>query len=249
MKKKVEEIYRKRIEQEKNSLKTRVKELTAKENVMRSAIKSDYRSIDLKNRFLMNIMNSLGNLSIIEGAYKTNEMTCLFSKMLQYNFGTRGSFVSLEKELENVKSYLRIQQMCSLNKFDYQLKCNCSLKNKFVPYFSIYIFVENSILHGFDKIDYKGKLEILIFEDEKDYFIQIKDNGVGMISKKFKAFFKKDVDSSDANDYELSIQSFRKRIVSLFGKNYDIELQSKHEKGFQVLIRIPLAIEGIKVNG
>ncbi|AUJ32721.1 MAG: PocR ligand-binding domain-containing protein [Liquorilactobacillus nagelii] len=247
--KKVEELYRKRIEQERDDLKSEVKKMAARQNISKTSIKYNNQSIDLRNRFLTNIMNSLGNLSIIEGAYKTNEMTCLFSKMLQYNFGTHANFVSLEKELDNVKNYLRIQQICSANKFDYELKYSCSLKNKFIPYFSIYIFAENSILHGFDKIDYKGKLKISIFEDEKDYFVQIEDNGSGMDPKKFKAFFKKDVDSINTNDYELSIQSFRKRIISLFGKGYDIKIQSKYEEGFRTLIKIPLAIEGIKVNG
>lgn len=247
--KKVEELLRKRTEQENDNLEMKIKNLSIKEKVTKTTVSSSHGSDFLRNKFLTNVMNSLGTLSIIEGAPRTNELTCLFSKMLRYNFETHGGFIELEKELENIKNYLRIQQISSSDGFDYQIKYNCSLKNKFIPYFSIYVFVENSILHGFSKINYKGQLKILIYEDEKNYFIQIKDNGSGMSSQNFDRFFKNNSEIADKDEYELSIHSVRKRFISLFGKEYDIELQSNYQKGFQVVIKVPLAIEGIRVNG
>lgn len=70
-----------------------------------------------------------------------------------------------------------------------------------------------------------------------------------MSSQNFDRFFKNNSEIADKDEYELSIHSVRKRFISLFGKEYDIELQSNYQKGFQVVIKVPLAIEGIRVNG
>ncbi|MCO7124444.1 PocR ligand-binding domain-containing protein [Sporolactobacillus shoreicorticis] len=225
-----------------------VDELSEKEAQLNKIRKNERRQLktELAPQFLMSIMNAISSLSILEGARQTNELVCLFSNMLRYNFETKEKFVALDKELVNLDNYLGIQRIRFADRFDYQIVKKCQTRNKKVPYLVFFPFVENAILHGILPGKKKGKVVVTVEDcSDRNYLITIEDNGRGMDQE--------DVDRLLGNQAQtnteksalkgISIYNTRKRLVGYFGKEYDIKIQSRRNFGFTVYCRIPAVIE------
>lgn len=198
---------------------------------------------ELNPQFIMSIMNSISNLSLIEGAEQTNELVCLFSESIRYNFETHDAFVPLNLELANIKNYLKIQEICLGDKFDYDIIVNCSIVEKRILSLVILPFVENAIIHGLAPKKDKGKITIIIDENEEDYTITVKDNGIGIHKETIQKMMKMNVARYESEEQltGLSISNTRRRLIKYFGHEYDIQIKSnEQENGITVTITIPL---------
>jgi LytS/YehU family sensor histidine kinase len=95
------------------------------------------------------------------------------------------NFVELQLELELLEKYLALQLFRFPDKFTYSIQ----LKNideddlLFIPPMLFQPFIENSIEHGFHKIDYKGHINITLEKQDALLFCSIEDNGTGWSSK------------------------------------------------------------------
>lgn len=203
---------------------------------------------ELTPQFLISIMNDMSSLSVIEGAKQTNELVCLFSNMLRYNFNTKEQFVDLDKELANLKDYLSIQQIRFGDRFDYKIDVRCSTENKKIPYLVFFPFVENAIVHGILPQNQNGMIIIMIDEvSAKDYSIIIQDNGVGMDQTDADQLLAVDgIDYSNTSALKgISIYNTRRRLIGYFGEDYDIQIKAERDHGCTVIATIPLKIKDV----
>ena len=132
--------------------------------------------------------------------------------------------------------------MRSLTKFKYTLLLNENIeKNNFlVPPMLIQPFIENSILHGFNKKFKDAEISINIsFEDEKLICV-IKDNGVGINYNKDK------VNQQEKKSISTTITAER---LQFFSKEYKVKCNvvvhdrsDFNEKGTQVNLTLPYKI-------
>jgi len=90
-------------------------------------------------------------------------------------------------------------------------------------------FIENSIVHCFKNITYKGKITIDIFsEDESTIVITIEDNGKGYIQ--------------NSNNKSTGIDSSINRVKLYYKEKAIIQIKSEINKGTKVIIKIPRII-------
>lgn len=130
------------------------------------------------------VFNTLGVLqSFIRNDHpdKAIEYLSKFSSLLRMNLeNSRQSFVPLEDELMVLTSYLRLSQMNMENAFEYKLDVDDSNDDIYIPPMLLQPFVENSILHGFSNISYKGIVIISIQKNKDVLHCIIDDNGIGI---------------------------------------------------------------------
>ena len=198
---------------------------------------------ELKPQMMMSILNSVNNLSMIEGAELTNELICLFAETIRFSFQQNKEFVPLGLELENIRRYLQIQQICFQQKFTFEMEVDCNIEDKKILSLTVLPFVENAITHGLSQhlVDGGGQILIRVTETEDDYLIAIRDNGQGLSSEKVQRLVDDTSQIEQERDYSgLSILNTRKRLIRHYGKEYDIALQSHEGQGLTVVIRIPL---------
>ena len=84
----------------------------------------------------------------------------------------------MEDELENVKSYLQIQQIRNENLFTYTVDCEVDPKETWVLKLILQPLVENSIKYGFCQIYEGGQIRIHVYKQDGRLILTVYNSGI-----------------------------------------------------------------------
>ena len=142
----------KNIEEFQNEVKNQQKELRISEmNTLISQINP---------HFLYNTLDTIYMLARINGEEKTMKMIQALSKYLRLSLSKGREIVTVEDELENVKSYMEIQQIRNENLFRYEIECAEELKTRWILKLILQPIVENAVKYGFCDIFEGGLIPV-----------------------------------------------------------------------------------------
>ncbi|WP_299620260.1 histidine kinase [uncultured Tenacibaculum sp.] len=155
------------------------------------------QEIQLQQRLLRSQMNShfsFNSLSIIQSQFKGDQNSAVnyltkFSRLLRLVLSNSlQNYVLIEDELELLKKYLELQLFRFPDSFGFNIEIENFEEDDllYIPPMLIQPFIENSIEHGFSKIDYKGKITIHLKLEGKYIQCTIEDNGIGLQKEKSK---------------------------------------------------------------
>ena len=103
-----------------------------------------------------------------------------------------------------------------------------------LPVLSLQPLVENAVQHGlFPKVS-DCRLRLTAVRDKTDVVLQVQDNGIGIPPDKLNSIF------DDESSGGIGIQNVSKRLQSLYGEQYHLQVQSKLGEGTAVSLRIPV---------
>ena len=140
-------------------------------------------SSQMNPHFLFNAFNSLRSLIIVRDFSNAETFVIKIAELFRSVFNNSAlQSISLEKELEMLRQYLKVEELRSENSFDYDiiLENEDEISSFLIPPLSLQPFVENSIFHGFGTLkNRRGKIVIHCFKENDTLVIVIKDNGVG----------------------------------------------------------------------
>lgn len=134
------------------------------------------------------IFNSINSIQYFVLSNKTDEVLSYlsdFSKIVRASLdNVTKKMVSLDQEIDFLKSYLRIEKMRFPKRFDFSVKImgDMDTLSIMIPPFLIQPFAENAVRHGFLYKRSPGQLSITIEMLERDVIrCSIIDDGVGRI--------------------------------------------------------------------
>ena len=196
--------------------------------------------------FIFNCMNSIQNAIITNNPLKASTMLQDFAAVIRMVLeNSTKAEISLEKEIQLLNTYLKLEQARTNFCFDYQINIDQTVSTDFVniPTMMLQPIIENSIWHGFKLIEYKGKIEINFGVTESKLICTITDNGIGrMQSKKLQK-------STLYNKESMAIKIIQNRI-DLMNRSLDenkatiniIDLLDEFENpiGTKVIIELPI---------
>lgn len=135
----------------------------------------------LNPHFIFNAINNIQNLVNQDSKESANEYLATLSIMIRQNIeNLQYELIPLKKELQLVVNYVELQNL----RFNDSIKCSIESNisgNVRVPPLLIHTFVENAIVHGFDKTSNNFHISINILYVSADYIkIIIEDNGLGI---------------------------------------------------------------------
>ncbi|MBK9634010.1 MAG: histidine kinase [Bacteroidetes bacterium] len=196
--------------------------------------------------FIFNCMNSIQNAIITNNPQKASTMLQDFAAVIRMVLeNSTKAEISLEKEIQLLSTYLKLEQARTNFCFDYQINIDQTVSTDFVniPTMMLQPIIENSIWHGFKLIEYKGKIEINFGVTESKLICTITDNGIGrMQSKKLQK-------STLYNKESMAIKIIQNRI-DLMNRSLDenkatiniIDLLDEFENpiGTKVIIELPI---------
>lgn len=136
----------------------------------------------IKPHFLFNALNVTQALYYQDIEKGDRAINLLSTHLRNYVEAGNTYLVSLEKELNNVNSYLELENLKVDKPFN--IIYNIDIYDFDVPFFSLQPLIENIIRYSKinDKID--GYIQISSFDDKDNYYIKITDNGVGFDTSK-----------------------------------------------------------------
>lgn len=140
--------------------------------------------------FIFNALNSVNSFIASSDERAANKYLSEFSQLMRSVLeNSEEDFISLDKEIELLELYVKLEHFRFKDKFDYTLNVSENLNvNEFViPPMLLQPYVENAVWHGLRYKEEKGSLGINFEQlDSETVKITITDDGIGR--KKSKAF-------------------------------------------------------------
>ncbi|MBQ8488950.1 MAG: sensor histidine kinase [Pseudobutyrivibrio sp.] len=187
--------------------------------------------------FLYNTLDTVYWLAKIDGNDKVAQMVLDLADLFRLSLNKGEDITTVKRELEHVQKYLDIQKIRMVEKFDYEINVDKSLYECRIPKLILQPFVENSLLHGFENIGYKGKVIININSDENTIYFKLRDNGKGIDKEQLQKINGGEYESDDNHGY--AIKNVRERIVLYTKEGYGVYFDEAASCGTQVCISFP----------
>ncbi|HIC31418.1 MAG TPA: sensor histidine kinase [Flavobacteriaceae bacterium] len=139
--------------------------------------------------FIFNALNSVNSFIATNDERTANKYLSDFSKLMRAVLeNSEEDFIPLEKEIQLIELYTKLEHFRFKDKFDYKISVGDTIDIEAykIPPMLLQPYIENAVWHGLRYKKEKGILEIKIIKKRKDEIeITIADNGIGR--KKSKA--------------------------------------------------------------
>lgn len=212
------------------------------EKIRAQATQIDYFRSQINPHFLYNVLELIRSLALTHSAPDIASIAVAVGKMYRYN--TKGNpVVPFTEELEMTKAYIEIQKFRFQDKFD--VFFNIPQEALRLPVIKLILqpIVENAIQHGIEPALKHCILYIGCTVTESDFIVEVRDDGVGMESKKLSEMqsllAKKQYDAANY----VGITNTNARLKLQYGEEYGITIDSVENDGTVVTLRMPRASE------
>jgi len=169
--------------------------------------------------FLFNTLNSISALlhRDVETADRMIARLSDFLRMTLKNSGT--SVVTLEQELEFLKTYLEIENIRFQDKLRVEMDIDDKALHAKVPNLILQPIVENAVRHGVAKQTGVGRLSIRASLVDDQLKLEVEDNGPGPNGN-----------SNRRNGTGVGLANTRARLEQFYG-DFEFEIKAKENKG------------------
>lgn len=177
----------------------------------------------IKPHFLFNALSTV--ISVAESDVgQAQELLVQLSNYLRssFDFHDRETLVPLQKELELVRAYLRIESA----RFGERLKVEYEIGQPLsilIPPLTVQPLVENAVRHGIMKKEEGGKIRISIRELDSSVAIEIEDDGVGMSPRQIASIGRKERERRKEEPSGVGLQNIHDRLRKMYGRGLKVE--------------------------
>ena len=197
------------------------------------------RESELRFEMLLAQINPIKWMSVMSGTeHITNTITAL-GRLLEISMNKVNDVLPIEEELENIKSYIKIQQVRYPGRFDVAYHIEEGILKEHTLKLILQPLVENSILHNIEArdflmIDISGRCENGII------ILQVQDNGTGMDADTMKEILKPKKQGKKGYVFSgLGVSNVQERIQLAYGPDYGLQYDSDGNSFTTVTIRFP----------
>ena len=184
--------------------------------------------------FLYNTLSAVNWHAVMADQAEISYAIQLLSKYYRTTLNKGENEISLQDELDNVKTYIDLQLFLQPNHFSVFYDIDDSLLNIPIIHLLLQPIVENAIEHGFNQEKEGYKLILTIQKENEQLFsIKIEDNGTGFHLDKLSEVF-----VNKTTGYGL--RNVDQRIQFYFGEDYGLQFDSEEGIGTIVTIELPL---------
>lgn len=133
--------------------------------------------------FIFNALNSVNTFIATSDERTANRYLTDFSMLMRAVLeNSEEDFIPLEKEIELLELYVKLEHFRFQDKFDYEIQVDpeIAIASFMIPPMLLQPYVENAVWHGLRYMENKGFLTITFKRlDEQSIEIIIRDNGIG----------------------------------------------------------------------
>ncbi len=133
--------------------------------------------------FLYNTLDTINWMAIDKDEYDISNAINALATILRYAIDESNAEVRIQEEVEWIKKYIYLQQYRLKNKFSCNVFVELEAADAQIHKLLLQPFIENAIVHGFDKNTEDAVLSINIGRRDGCLEIVVEDNGVGLDEK------------------------------------------------------------------
>lgn len=197
----------------------------------------------IKPHFLYNTLESIRMIAEANDDPEAAEMSYTLGKLFRYSLSGTKSETSLREEVDNVKDYIKIQQIRLGDRLQVSFDIDAVIDNFICPHYMLQPIIENSIVHGIANVRKQGSLSIRIWEDSSFMFIAVEDSGAGIEEERLVLIQgvlngKMDVHLLQTDGGGLGIFNVNERVKMFFGERSGIQMESKLNEGTTCILKL-----------
>ena len=234
-----------------NSMVDDIRELIDKNYIL--ALKERESELDvlqaqMNPHFLYNTLDSLYWKATESGSDEIAEDILTLSQLFRLVLNRGDGIVTVQTEAELLERYLHIQKMRFGKRLKYEISLDQTIMEEEIPKLILQPFVENAIVHGFEKADGNYTLSIIGSRDDTHMTFQVVDTGAGMSAEQMEAIW----DKADSRKYasqrigRYAIKNVKERLELIYHDNYKLHINSRIGQGTTVVISIPCGLKEIR---
>jgi two-component system sensor histidine kinase LytS len=202
----------------------------------RAAAAAEMRALQarMNPHFLYNALNAIAALAVV-APREIPRATGRLRQFLRASFDQHErALVPLEEELAVVRAYLYIEALRFGSRLKVEQVIDPCLSKVLMPPFSFQPLVENAVQHGLHSCSRAGRLRLLIRPAGEWLELSVSDDGEGVPPAEVEQVFFAERPGAHA------LVVLRRRLQGLFGRSFQLEVQSEVGQGTTVTLRIPL---------
>lgn len=200
----------------------------------------------IKPHFLFNTLEAINALAMQNEGKKVSRMVHRLGNIFRISIQEKEE-ISIEQEIEHLRSYLEIQKYRFEDVFDFIIDIPAQLMDDYILKLTLQPLVENSIQHGFEGIDDQGRLCVTAQDEGDRLAFMIEDNGIGIPNEILAGFQYKLDDDSTMNEQiplnrerrGLGVRNVADRLRIHYGSGYGLFICSEQGKGTKIKCVIP----------
>ncbi|MCF6411531.1 sensor histidine kinase [Pseudalkalibacillus salsuginis] len=191
------------------------------------------------------LYNTLDNIIWMAESKKSNEvieMTTALSRFFRITLSGEKDWITIENELEHIRSYLVIQKIRYRDILDVSFHINEEILPHKILKLTLQPLIENAIYHGIK--NKRGKGLIIIkgdFDFDGNIRIEIIDNGKGIKEERLHEIqerLARGLPMSGGNS-GIGMYNVQQRIQLFFGQQYGLDVNSRYGEGTIITLTIP----------
>lgn len=219
-----------------NVMATSIQELIKNvyvQGIQKKQAELDALQAQINPHFLYNTLSTIGSLANLGETQKVTEMVKGLAKFYRLTLNDGHVYISLEKELEQVETYLEIQRVKYADNFTVYMDIDPEIKNIQVIKLILQPFVENIFKHAW----FGETIAIRITGKRIEGSIELKiiDNGIGMKPETLKEMLSNIIQSDG-----YGLKNVEERIKLRYGSDFGIHIASIYGAGTTVQIILPI---------
>jgi two-component system sensor histidine kinase YesM len=190
--------------------------------------------------FLYNTLNSIRWLCIFNKQDQIKNMIDNLSRLIMHTYKESDALIPLSDEVIILNCYVNLMKVRYTN-FDFNIVGIEDFLQFKVLKFTIQPFIENAIIHGFNGIDYEGRIEIQFKEQDRRLIVTVLDNGTGIPDEKKRIIQQLDGDKSSKFS-SIGVENVIRRIQMNYGSDYGVTISDNNPTGTRIEIILPLIV-------
>ncbi|MCH5254176.1 MAG: sensor histidine kinase [Lachnospiraceae bacterium] len=188
--------------------------------------------------FLYNTLDSI--VWMIEGERYEDAvfMITQLASLFRISLSRGKTIIRLEDEIQHAKNYMNIQKIRYKNIFKVDFNIDEDILNCCTVKLIIQPLLENAIYYGVECMDGDGEIEVTGYRKEKDIYIEVRDNGLGMPKEMVDALLIEN-NRVRKKGSGVGLINVHNRLRLRFGEPYGLEIESRPDEGTTVRIHLP----------
>ncbi|WP_287713351.1 sensor histidine kinase [Blautia sp.] len=223
-----------------------VKKETASKNAQIKALQ-----YQINPHFVYNILSIFAGNAEQSGNSTLSEAISYFGHLLRYNIRDTGLYSTVEEELTNTKSLIKVYSLHFRGRLQLHI---CAeeylLKQKLMKYL-LQPIIENCILYAYPQeyqID-NMQIKIQVNSISRRLIITVTDNGIGIKEKRLQQV-NENIHNGTALNHDsksesssIGLRNVYRRIKLIYGESANLEIISAETKGTTVTVILPISKE------
>ncbi len=190
--------------------------------------------------FLYNTLDCINGLIDLDRKDDTKKTVIALSAIMRQTI-KGNEFNSVKNNIEIVELFMFIQKMRYDNRLLFLCEYPEGVINYLMPKLILQPLLENSVIHGLEKVKEKCMIALFVEENEDDLLFHVKDNALGMPDNIIE---KLNLPLSELRKMgkiknSIGLINIQTRLKLLYGEDYGLTVTNHKDKGCTVTVKIP----------